>query len=309
MPVKGTKLLEGLKKSTVIATYTTEIPVAPAAGHVSVFADLASGDRHRHVEVTARMKELMAFAREDNYSRPLTADTFYLVPLKGSKNDIVKVADAVVDIDEVAITQSASVVFAENEAVMASGGTLTLASGSITDSASGFVTAGFVEGDMTLAGATTLANDGVHAITDVTANVLTFAAGTFAAEAGVSGTTLQQTLLDTITYAGATFVSGGLVVDEAIVITESDSNNGTVTPSVVTTTVLSVPAGTVVAGTEVSGTPTMKFTQIHNAGMPEGWVGLGIDATVVTGNLGSLILDTAFKEIIDWMREQSRLTV
>ncbi len=195
---------------------------------MSVFADLASGDRHRHVEVTARMKELMAFAREDNYSRPLTADTFYLVPLKGSKNDIVKVADAVVDIDEVAITQSASVVFAENEAVMASGGTLTLASGSITDSASGFVTAGFVEGDMTLAGATTLANDGVHAITDVTANVLTFAAGTFAAEAGVSGTTLQQTLLDTITYAGATFVSGGLVVDEAIVITESDSNNGTV---------------------------------------------------------------------------------
>jgi len=76
----------------------------------------------------------------------------------------------------------------------ASGSTLTFTSGSIIDSASGFITAGFTSGDVTVSGATTSGNDGVFGCTLVTADVLTFASGSFTAEVGVSGTTLSETL-------------------------------------------------------------------------------------------------------------------
>lgn len=89
MPVKGTKLLEAVKGSTVISTYVTALPVAPAAGTLAVYVDLAVADQHRGVEVSDRLSTLIDRAREINYNRP-TATTIYLrMPLNGGKDSIV----------------------------------------------------------------------------------------------------------------------------------------------------------------------------------------------------------------------------
>ena len=90
MPVKGTKLLEAVKKTTVISTYTTGALVAPAAGHLSVYVDLAAADQHRFLEVANRLEDLINRAREENYRRPAASTTcYYYVYLKDSKAGIV----------------------------------------------------------------------------------------------------------------------------------------------------------------------------------------------------------------------------
>lgn len=89
MPIKGTKLLEASKITTVISAYTTALPVAPASGHVSVFVDLALTDQHREVEVIERLRNLMEYAREDNYAREVATTRYYRMPINGAKNSIV----------------------------------------------------------------------------------------------------------------------------------------------------------------------------------------------------------------------------
>ena len=77
MPVKGTKALEAVKKSTVISTYTTALPVAPAVGHIAVYVDLAAADQHQKMETINALKELIDRAREENYRRPSGSTTCY----------------------------------------------------------------------------------------------------------------------------------------------------------------------------------------------------------------------------------------
>lgn len=79
MPVKGTKALDAVKKTTVITTYVTALPVAPAAGHLSVYVDQAVASQHREMEVGVRLKELIDRAREENYNRPTAVTTVYYV--------------------------------------------------------------------------------------------------------------------------------------------------------------------------------------------------------------------------------------
>lgn len=88
MPVKGTKALEAVKGTTVITTYVTGAPVAPAAGTLAVYVDLAAADQHRQVEVLNRLRMLVDRAREVNYKRPLVTTLYFRMPLDGGKNSI-----------------------------------------------------------------------------------------------------------------------------------------------------------------------------------------------------------------------------
>ena len=89
MPVKATKLLEAVKGTTVLSTYVTGAPVAPAAGTLAVYVDLAAADQHREVEVIGKLTNLIDRARELNYSRPSVTTQYYRMPLNGSKDSIV----------------------------------------------------------------------------------------------------------------------------------------------------------------------------------------------------------------------------
>lgn len=90
MPVKITKSLTQSKHEALITTYVTGAPVAPVAGHVAVYVDLAAGDQHRGVEVQARLKELADAAREQDYDRPGSTTTYWRLDIDEVKADIVK---------------------------------------------------------------------------------------------------------------------------------------------------------------------------------------------------------------------------
>jgi len=110
MPVKGTKLLEAAKKITAISTYTTALPVAPAAGHISVYVDLAAADQHREVEVSSRLKDLINRAREEDYRRPAGTTCYWRVPLMSGPKDIVfTTTNTTIAVGMVAIGVNASV--------------------------------------------------------------------------------------------------------------------------------------------------------------------------------------------------------
>jgi len=88
MPVKGTKSLEAGKLTTVISTYTTELPVFPASDHLSIYVDLAAEDQHREVEVRERLKDLINRAREEDYRRPSSGTSYYYMPIAGARSSI-----------------------------------------------------------------------------------------------------------------------------------------------------------------------------------------------------------------------------
>lgn len=81
MPVKGTKTVDQGYDDVVISTYVSGAAVAPGAGELSVYADLAVTDQHRELEVYEAVKELLDHAREADYDRPDTVDRFYLYTL------------------------------------------------------------------------------------------------------------------------------------------------------------------------------------------------------------------------------------
>ena len=230
MPVKGTKALEATKGSTVITTYTTEVPVAPAAGTLAIYVDLAAEDQHRQMEVAERLGELIDRAREENYDRDTGSTTlYYFTRLRDGKAGIQRTIDP-------------SSLVLEYEPV-----------------------------------------DGT---------VINF----------VDGGGLD----DTITDDTASFLSEGFVAGEDVVITGSTSNDGTYSPTIVTASTMTFATGTLVATEE--GINGVTFTSTIKA-ISEGDVAIGINTEVLSGNRGSLLLDSCFQQIIDWMSEQDRLTV
>lgn len=100
MPIKGTKSLGASKITTLVTAYTTELAIAPAAGHVSVYIDLADADAHREVEVKERLQNLIDYARERDWGRRINNTTrYYYMFLYGSKTSIVTATDRT-DIEE-----------------------------------------------------------------------------------------------------------------------------------------------------------------------------------------------------------------
>ena len=88
MPVKFTKAIEAVKKTTVLSTYVTALPVAPASGHLAAYVDLAAADQHRDLEVVARLAELINRAREEDYRRPSSTTCYYYTTLVNGKSRI-----------------------------------------------------------------------------------------------------------------------------------------------------------------------------------------------------------------------------
>ncbi len=110
MPVKGTKALEAVKKTTVVTDYTTGAPVAPAAGTLAVYIDLAAADQHRAVEIANKLRSLVDRAREANYGKSTAAALYYRVELNGSKESIEETATSTDIVEgDVAIGISATV--------------------------------------------------------------------------------------------------------------------------------------------------------------------------------------------------------
>jgi hypothetical protein len=111
MTIKATKELEGLKTSVTVSSYTSGAPVAPAAGHVSVYVDATGTDQdYRRVEITNNLQMLRDRAREVNYTRPDSTTVYFRVPIGGSKADIeVTTTSTAVVAGDVAIGFSASV--------------------------------------------------------------------------------------------------------------------------------------------------------------------------------------------------------
>lgn len=89
MPVKGTKALEAVKGTTAITTYVSGAPVAPAAGTLAVYVDLAAADQHREVEVGNRLRDLVNRARENEYGGRVATTLYYRMPIDGSRSSIV----------------------------------------------------------------------------------------------------------------------------------------------------------------------------------------------------------------------------
>ena len=89
MPYKGTKALEAVKPTTVISTYTTGVPIAPAAGHLSIYIDLVDTILYRKLEILNRIRELVNRAREENYRRPAGTTCYYIVNLDLDKSQII----------------------------------------------------------------------------------------------------------------------------------------------------------------------------------------------------------------------------
>lgn len=108
--IKGTKALEAVKQDTVVTTYTSGAPVAPAAGTLAVYFDLATADEHRGLEISTKLKTLIDRARELNYSKPTAAAIYLRCPLNGSKSSIEVTTDATdIVAGDVAIGISATV--------------------------------------------------------------------------------------------------------------------------------------------------------------------------------------------------------
>lgn len=117
--VKGTKALEAVKQTTVVTTYTSGAPVAPAAGTLAVYFDLATADEHRGLEISNKLQTLIDRARELNYSKPTAAAIYLRCPLNGSKADI-EVTTTSTDIvaGDVAIGISATVRSGESGSIL-----------------------------------------------------------------------------------------------------------------------------------------------------------------------------------------------
>ena len=117
--VKGTKALESVKQDTVVTLYTSGAPVAPAAGTLAVYFDLADADEHRAVEIANKLKTLIDRARELNYSKPTAAAIYLRCPLNGSKSSI-EVTTTSTDIvaGDVAIGISATVRSGESGSIL-----------------------------------------------------------------------------------------------------------------------------------------------------------------------------------------------
>ncbi len=117
--VKGTKALEAVKSTTVVTTYTSGAPVAPAAGHLSVYFDLATADEHRALEISNKLRTLIDRAREINYGKPTAAAYYLRVPLDGTKNSIVATSTSTDIVQgDVAIGISATVRSGESGSIL-----------------------------------------------------------------------------------------------------------------------------------------------------------------------------------------------
>lgn len=93
MPVKGTKDFDQSKHETVVTTFVSGTPIAPAAGHVSVYTDLAS-TFVPGVTVESRLNELIDRARESAFGGPTAADIYFHTPVVlGGKHNILVTTD------------------------------------------------------------------------------------------------------------------------------------------------------------------------------------------------------------------------
>jgi hypothetical protein len=223
-PLKAQKLLEDVKFNTVISSYTTEVLVAPAAGSVAIYIDIAAAKLNRRLEIEERLKDLIDAAREDNYGRPATTTIYYTKNLDGS--NIVKTTNPL----------ESSVVFAPTD---------------------GGSTISFV----------------------------------------------ADTEIDTILDSGNRFVSSGLLLDQEITIANAATagNNVTFFPINIVAGTISLEGGTVVDGL---GTNNITFTGRNLPEVTRGMVAIAIGSTVLSGGKGSIIIDAAFREILDYVREQ-----
>ena len=119
MAIKAQKLLEAVKKTTVLSTYLTGAAVAPSAGAVAIYVDLVDADAHRFLEIQTKLKTLFDRAREEEYSRPLTADRFWISPLDGSKSDILSTPTVgLITSGEIAIGIDATVITGDKGSVL-----------------------------------------------------------------------------------------------------------------------------------------------------------------------------------------------
>lgn len=117
--VKGTKALEAVKSTTVVTTYTSGAPVAPVAGTLAVYLDLATADEHRAVEIANKLRNLIDRAREINYGKPTAAAYYLRVPLNGTKDSIEATATSTEIVQgDVAIGISASVRSGESGSIL-----------------------------------------------------------------------------------------------------------------------------------------------------------------------------------------------
>lgn len=114
MPYKVTRALSERKEDTAISSYVTASPVAPAAGHISIYVDLAADQMYREKEIHARIKDLRDALRDKNYARPETGDTYATMPIHGGKGNvtigtlITPVADGTISIGIDAAIQAAN---------------------------------------------------------------------------------------------------------------------------------------------------------------------------------------------------------
>lgn len=117
--VKGTKLLEAVKTTTLVTAYTSGAPVAPAAGTLAVYVDLATADAHRHLEIVTKLRTLIDRAREIDYNKPTATALYLRCPINGSKEDIVVTTTSTAIVaGDVAIGISATVRSGENGSVL-----------------------------------------------------------------------------------------------------------------------------------------------------------------------------------------------
>ena len=86
--IKGEKALLDVKSKTAVTEYTSGAPVAPTAGCLAVYLDLADSDEHRSLEISTKLQNLFDRARESNYEKPTATTLYFRVPLDGSKHSI-----------------------------------------------------------------------------------------------------------------------------------------------------------------------------------------------------------------------------
>jgi len=117
--VKGEKALEAVKQATIITAYTSGAPVAPAAGTLAVYFDLADADEHRAVEIANKLRTLVDRAREIDYNKPTAAALYLRCPLNGGKADIeVTIDETDIIAGDVAIGISATIRSGESGSIL-----------------------------------------------------------------------------------------------------------------------------------------------------------------------------------------------
>lgn len=119
LTIKGTKALEAVKSTTIVTAYTSGSPVAPVAGTLAVYIDLATGNEHRGVEIANKLQTLIDRAREINYEKPTSAAYYLRCPINGSKHDIEETATSTAIVaNDVAIGISATVRAGKNGSIL-----------------------------------------------------------------------------------------------------------------------------------------------------------------------------------------------